>query len=50
VPHLIFHVLHLQHFPLVDAIVQTISLALVVVIPIALLVLAQRLPRTARFE
>jgi hypothetical protein len=50
IPHMIFHAMHLQHFPPGDAIVQTISLAVVVLIPLALLILTVRPPRTARFE
>jgi hypothetical protein len=45
VPHMIFHAVHLQHFPPVDAITQSIALAVLVAIPIVLLFLARRLPR-----
>ncbi|GAA0408468.1 hypothetical protein Acor_71740 [Acrocarpospora corrugata] len=48
VPHMIFHVLHLQHFPPVDAISQSIALAVVTAIPIILLVPAWQLPRQRR--
>ncbi|WP_205863210.1 hypothetical protein [Planosporangium thailandense] len=48
VPHLVFHATHLQHFPPVDAITQTILLSLGVIIPVVLLlserVLSQREP------
>ncbi len=41
--HLVFHVTHLEHFPLADAIAQTSSLALVeVAFPLVLLILAWR--------
>jgi len=44
-PHFAFHAAHLEHFPRVDAITQTIALGLGVAIPVALLLLAERLER-----
>lgn len=37
VPHFVFHVLHLAHYPPAGAITQTLALAIVMVIPAALL-------------
>jgi hypothetical protein len=37
VPHFIFHVSHLEHFPFVDAIAQTASLGLAAAVPLVLL-------------
>jgi hypothetical protein len=37
VPHFVFHALHLAHYPLAGAITQTLVLAIVMVIPAALL-------------
>ena len=45
VPHMIFHAIHLENFPPADAIVQTIGLAVIMAIPVALLIPAWRLPR-----
>jgi len=42
VPHLIYHVGHLAHFPPRDAAAQTLSLLIVVVIPCALLAAVSR--------
>ena len=44
VPHMIFHTTHLRNFPPADATVQTILLTVIMVIPIALLIPARRLP------
>jgi hypothetical protein len=44
VPHMIFHTTHLRNFPPADATVQTILLTVIMVIPIALLIPAWRLP------
>ncbi len=38
VPHFIFHLTHLMPFPLIDQVLQTITLALVIVLPLALLI------------
>jgi hypothetical protein len=40
VPHFIFHATHLDHYPTGSAIGQTITLALAVLIPLALLVMS----------
>jgi hypothetical protein len=45
VPHMIFHAVHLGHFPRADAITQTVLLTVIMVIPIALLIPARRLRR-----
>ncbi|MGH2875535.1 MAG: nitroreductase family deazaflavin-dependent oxidoreductase [Solirubrobacteraceae bacterium] len=37
VPHFIFHACHLHGFPMVDAIIQTVGLALIAALPLALL-------------
>jgi hypothetical protein len=37
VPHFVFHAFHLHGFPVVDAIGQTVALAIVVVVPLALI-------------
>ena len=42
VPHLLFHVAHLEGFTPADAAAQTVSLAFVVVLPVALLVVSAR--------
>lgn len=42
VPHLVFHVIHLEHFPRDEAIAQTVALAIGVVLPLALLVAVAR--------
>jgi len=42
VPHLIYHMRHLAHFPPVDAAAQAVSLFIVVAIPLALLADASR--------
>jgi hypothetical protein len=44
VPHFVFLATHLGHFPLTDAIIQTIALGLGVVIPVALLFLSTHPP------
>ncbi|HEY9230151.1 MAG TPA: hypothetical protein VIP11_26095 [Gemmatimonadaceae bacterium] len=45
VPHMIFHTTHLEGFPRADAVMQTIGLSVIMVIPIALLIPAWRLPQ-----
>jgi hypothetical protein len=47
VPHTIFHAAHLEHYTAADAIAQTITLLLTVVIPLVLLIPALRLRPTA---
>lgn len=42
--HFVFHAVHLEHFTVGDAITQTAGLAGALVIPVALLLLARRLP------
>jgi hypothetical protein len=42
---MIFHAIHLENFPPADAITQTITLAVIMAIPVALLIPAWRLPR-----
>ncbi|SDM17052.1 hypothetical protein [Nonomuraea jiangxiensis] len=42
---MIFHIAHLRNFPPADAITQTVLLTVLMLIPIALLVPARRLPR-----
>jgi hypothetical protein len=49
VPHFIYHSAHLEHFPTADAVVQTILLAVLVVLPLALLIPARRLRDAGRF-
>ncbi|MFL6077047.1 MAG: hypothetical protein ACJ73S_26945 [Mycobacteriales bacterium] len=46
VPHLAFHVTHLEHFQVGDAVAQTAALAVGVLIPAALLALTRRRVRT----
>jgi hypothetical protein len=41
VPHFVFHTTHLDHMPTGDAVTQTVTLALGVVIPAVLLVLSR---------
>lgn len=50
VPHLVFHVAHLEHFPRTEAIAQTVALAVGVVLPLALLVAVARLRFSDRQE
>jgi len=38
VPHFFYHLVHLAHFPLVDQIAQTISLGMVILLPLVMLV------------
>lgn len=46
VPHMVFHITHLEHFPLADAIAQTTVFAVTTAVLIALLVLAAQLGNT----
>jgi hypothetical protein len=54
VPHFIFHTTHLDGFPMVDAVVQTVLLAMIAALPLALIGLTfsrksvRRLPRADR--
>jgi hypothetical protein len=48
VPHTVFHALHMAHFPLVDAVVQTAGNAAVCALAVVLWVLAGRLPAAVR--
>jgi len=50
VPHLIYHIGHLMRFPPADAAAQTVSLFIVVVIPLALLAGTSRPPRSPLVE
>jgi hypothetical protein len=43
VPHAVFHVTHLEGFPVTDAVVQTAGFAVQVVLPLVLLVLVRSL-------
>ncbi|MBU3065367.1 hypothetical protein KO481_28045 [Nocardia sp. NEAU-G5] len=45
VPHFIFHAIHLNGFPMLDAVAQTVSLAIVALLPLALLPLVGGEPR-----
>lgn len=47
IPHLIFHVNHLEHFTTIDAVAQTIVLTVAVLLPVALLILTAARPRRA---
>jgi len=47
VPHLIFHLTHLEHFTTGAAIWQTILLAVAVLLPVGLLILTTWLPRSS---
>lgn len=49
-PHMLFHITHLEHFPPVDAIAQTTVLAVTTAVLIALLVLAAQLGNIAPSE
>jgi hypothetical protein len=42
IPHLIFHLTHLEHFTMAAAVGQTIALTLAVLLPVALLVLTRQ--------
>jgi hypothetical protein len=46
VPHTIFHIVHLEHFTRSDAIAQTTTLVLTLLVPIVLIAMAGRLPKT----
>ncbi len=46
IPHFIYHLTHLMHFPVVDQIAQTIALGLAAFLPVVLLVHLYRLPLT----
>jgi hypothetical protein len=48
VSHFVFHATHLEHFPRADAIGQTVSLGLLVLLPAVLLLLSGRLDQTPR--
>jgi hypothetical protein len=45
VPHTLFHALHLEHFPVGDAVAQTVGTVGLVLLAVAVLVVAGRLPR-----
>ena len=47
VPHMTFHLFHLGHMPLADQIGNVVSLAAVVLLPLALLPLTRRIERKA---
>jgi hypothetical protein len=42
IPHLIFHLTHLEHFTMAAAVGQTIALTLAVLLPVALLILTRQ--------
>lgn len=46
-PHLLFHIVHLEHFPAIDAVGQTASLVLTVLGPLVLLALTRATPPTS---
>ncbi|MCC8244627.1 hypothetical protein [Saccharothrix luteola] len=48
VPHLVFHLGHLDHMPVVDQVGNVVTLALAVVLPIVLLVVDARRPAAAQ--
>lgn len=47
VPHLVFHLGHLDHMPVVDQVGNVVTLALAVVLPVVLLVVDARRPAAA---
>ncbi|WP_433260074.1 hypothetical protein ACQPZF_22970 [Actinosynnema sp. CS-041913] len=42
VPHMVFHLIHLDHMPVVDQVGNVVTLALAVLLPVALLVAGRR--------
>lgn len=42
IPHLIFHLTHLEHFTMAAAVGQTIALTIAVLLPVALLILTRQ--------
>lgn len=50
VPHLIFHLTHLEHFTMTAAVGQTILLTVAVLLPVGLLILTAWRPRRAAIK
>jgi hypothetical protein len=48
VPHTLFHALHLEHFPVGDAVVQTVGTVGLTLLAVVVLVVAGRLPEGRR--